>query len=279
MKLFVRQLTVMDFSYLHPVRGLVGESWYLDVELSGGLDEQGMVLDFGEVKRTVKQLVDEAFDHRLLAPADHPALSLGNGTLRFELAHGGRIVHRGPEEAVRLIAHHEVTPRSVADAIATLLRTRLPANVHRLKLHLHPEPEEGAFYHYSHGLKGHCGNCQRIAHGHRSRIEILRDGRRAPDLEARWAERLRDGYIGTQGDLDAITRHGDRTHFRFAYQAGQGRFELELPAERCYLIDAESTVENIARHIRLRLEHEHPGARFQVRAFEGIGKGAVSETP
>ena len=38
MQLFVNDLTVMDFSYLCPERGMVGESWIVDVILSGDPD-------------------------------------------------------------------------------------------------------------------------------------------------------------------------------------------------------------------------------------------------
>ena len=48
MQLFVNDLTVMDFSYLCPERGMVGESWIVDVVLSGVLNEESMVLDFGK---------------------------------------------------------------------------------------------------------------------------------------------------------------------------------------------------------------------------------------
>ncbi|GAM65533.1 NADPH-dependent 7-cyano-7-deazaguanine reductase [Vibrio ishigakensis] len=68
MKLFVRDLTVIDSSYLCPQRGMVGESWILDVVMSGELNEMSMVLDFSRVKKQIKQIVDEYIDHRLIVP-------------------------------------------------------------------------------------------------------------------------------------------------------------------------------------------------------------------
>ena len=52
---------------------------------------------------------------------------------------------------------------------------------------------------------------------------------------------------------------------------------LTLPASQCYLIDCDSTVENLAGHIAEMLKTEHPESRFRVMAFEGVDKGAVGE--
>ena len=51
MHLFVEKLVNIDFSYLDVTRGLVGETWWASTSLEGALDQQGMVCDFGTVKK------------------------------------------------------------------------------------------------------------------------------------------------------------------------------------------------------------------------------------
>jgi 6-pyruvoyl-tetrahydropterin synthase len=279
MHLFVNQLTVMDFSYLHANRGLLGESWQVDVELEGGLDDQGMVLDFGEVKRQVKKTIDQQFDHKLLVPRDAAGLHIEQNaarlTLDFTLASGEVIRHESPVDAVTLVPTSKITIHTMAQVIMQVLEPLLPAHVHSIIIRLYPEHTDDACYQYSHGLKRHAGNCQRIAHGHRSRIEIFHNGQRDTDQENIWAARLRDSYIGSQEDLVSENQQDGKDYLQFAYSANQGAFNLQLPRARCYLIDAESTVENIAQHILDRLLDTYPEDVFEVRAFEGIGKGAA----
>ncbi len=277
--LFVKGLTVVDFSYLHATRGVVGESWRLDISLTGDLDKQGMVLDFSDVKRQVKQLVDLAFDHKLIIPVRSSAVTLMQHEERcsvlFEYGGHSRVEHHSPASALCLLPARSVTPETVAAAITASLLEEMPSNVSQLEIRLSSEQIEGPFYHYSHGLKHHCGNCQRIAHGHRSKIEILRDGARDFQLESDWAARWRDIYIGCREDL---VSEEDEQHL-YRYQASQGEFELKLPADCCYLIDSDSTVENLAQHIADSLKQSHPGSSFEVYAYEGIGKGAIGRSP
>lgn len=280
--LFVDRLTVMDFSYLHPQRGLLGESWLIDVALSGGLDDQGMVLDFAAVKREVKHHADSVYDHKLIVPLlyAHCAITADSDdelTVSFTTESGEIIVHRSPPSALCLLEAEQVTTQSVAEAMAETLRHELPTNVTALDLRLYPETTQDAYFHYSHGLKHHGGNCQRIAHGHRSRLLIFRDGERDPELEKEWTERWRDIYIANASDLAATQSIDGRPYHRYAYEAAQGAFELLIAADRCYHIDTDTTVENIARHIAETLHFRHRGHRFEVRAFEGVNKGAVEK--
>ncbi len=276
--LFVKGLTVVDFSYLHAQRGLLGESWRLDISLSGDLDQQGMVLDFSAVKRQVKQLVDLEFDHKLIVPLKSSAVALTQQqercTVFFEYGDRATIEHHSPASALCLLPAARVTRETVAAAITDSLLKEMPANVSQLEVMLSPEHIEGPFYHYSHGLKHHAGNCQRIAHGHRSIIEIRHNGSRDHQLESDWAAKWRDIYIGNSEDL--ISEEGGQHLYR--YQASQGNFTLKLPAKCCYDINNDSTIENLAQHIANSLKQQHPESAFEVFAYEGSGKGAVGRS-
>jgi 6-pyruvoyl-tetrahydropterin synthase len=273
--LFVDQLTVIDCAYLDAARGLVGESWIVDLELEGDLDAQSMVLDFGEVKRRIKRAIDAGPDHTLLVPLQHPALHWEargeQPALHFESARG-RIRHISPRCALTLLPVETVSAEALGRHLVEQLQALLPGNAQQLRLHLRPEGIDGAHYHYVHGLKKHDGACQRIAHGHRSRLLIEVDGRRDPALEAAIATDLADAYIGSTED-----RVGeDHDHLHFAYRAPEGEFRLELPREHCRLIPTDSTVECIADWLAAAAQAQRPGSAIRVRAFEGVNKGALA---
>ena len=279
-RLFVDNLTVIDFAFLDPERGLVGESWIVDIELGGELDDQGMVFDFGHVKHTIKAEIDRQLDHKLLIPSDYEGLQwLATGAqprLKWITHHGWHLEHASPEEAIATLPGRQITMDAASEALSEALRAVLPDNVHEIRVGLREEAINGDWYHYTHGLKKHEGNCQRIAHGHRSRLEIHRDGERAPDLEALWCTLWRDIFIAHNEDLVASENHEGVDYNRYRYESNQGKFELALPVHRLYTIPSDSTVELIARHIHERTRAMEPEAHIRVRAFEGVGKGAIA---
>lgn len=273
--LFVEQLTVIDCAYLDAQRGLVGESWIVDVELEGDLDFQSMVLDFGEVKRGLKRAIDAGLDHTLIVPAQAPELELATrgerSELAFRCAHG-RIEHRSPAIAISALPARQIDAPAVVAHLEASLSPGLPPNVSRLRIGLRHERIDGASYHYVHGLKKHAGQCQRIAHGHRSRLEVRVDGQRDAATEQDLAQAWTDIYLGTREDLVAR----DNGRLRFAYDAPEGRFELDLPEATVDLLDTDSTVERIAGHLARVVKARRPQAAIEVRAYEGVMKGAIA---
>ncbi|MBP4032597.1 6-carboxytetrahydropterin synthase [Aeromonas caviae] len=292
MKLFVRDLTVIDSSYLCERRGMVGESWLVDIEMSGKLNEMSMLLDFGRVKKLIKSIIDEEVDHKLLVPTECPLVhvhALENDESTVDLLRPGRAIHlRCPTQGFAFIPAPQVDKESVTRYLLGVLAKRLPGNIKDLSLTLRSERIEGAFYHYSHGLKKHDGNCQRIAHGHRSPVEILVDGERDEELEFNWAERWADIYLGTEEDrvalgelalserAEASLKEGDAHYIGFKYVAPQGLFQLAMPAAEVEMIDTDTTIELLAHYIAREVKKQVGDKFVKIVAYEGVGKGAIA---
>jgi len=283
-KLFVKRLTNLDFSFLDPKRGLVGESWLIDIELSGQLNEQGMVLDFGVVKRLVKDYIDQYIDHCLLVPIHYQGCDINESgqhlEVTFQLEDGKEIVHRSIPNAVAKIPAERITSLSIRTFLLEQLQPLLPANVASLEISLYSEPGLEQSYQYSHGLRKHLGNCQRIAHGHRSGLQIYVDQKVSSNWQKHWFEKWQDIYIGTRKHLleDGSCEEDacEEGYYQFEYQVQQGKFFLKLPKDHCYIIDVESTVENIAQHLAEEIAVQESGKEVQVIAYEGIDKGAIA---
>ncbi|MBT0587196.1 6-carboxytetrahydropterin synthase [Alteromonas oceanisediminis] len=301
MQLFVNDLTVMDFSYLCAQRGMVGESWIVDVILDGELNEESMIQDFSKVKKNLKRLIDQYVDHKLLVPVESPCTTIHHvadsdivqvnferqrqGEQEGELCeHDGSIYLRCPDEAYAFVYAGEVDMQSVSQYLKDILATHLPENVDDITLLLRCEDIATPYYHYTHGLKKHDGNCQRIAHGHRSKITIYEGDEESTASELYWSTRWSDIYIGTQEDLvpvDALSLNGVSKDFEyaycFAYEASQGRFELVIPKAESELVTTDSTVECLAQYVLEEQQRLEPGKSFTVVAYEGVGKGAIAK--
>ncbi|MBU3022952.1 6-carboxytetrahydropterin synthase [Aestuariibacter sp. A3R04] len=288
MQLFVNDLTVMDFSYLCPKRGMVGESWIVDVILSGDLNDESMIQDFGKVKKNLKRLIDDYVDHKLLIPADYGSVEivhLGDEEMvdvAFHCIDGRLFQLYSPAEAYAFIYGESVTMDSVGRYLKEVIATHLPENVDNLLLNLRTEVIESPYYHYTHGLKKHDGNCQRIAHGHRSRIDVFHNGDINPARQRYWASRWQDIYIASREDsIDVAQRKAsgsvpqDRPYACYAYEASQGYFEITLPEDSCEVITTDSTVECLAEYIYKQEKLASPEAEIKVLAYEGVGKGAL----
>jgi len=276
-RLFVDNLTVLDCSILDPKRGLIGASWAVDIELFGELDHQSMVFDFAKVKKTIKQVIDSVADHKLIIPLDYQNIEVtGEQELivRFTDRKGSLIEHISPAAAVCLIPAERVSRKRLGAFLNQKIIQALPENVEKLDIKLRKEYGLGKFYTYSHGLKKHDGNCQRIAHGHRSTVSVWKNDRRHRKFERALAEEWADIYLGTAEDVTNF----ENGRVRFEYHTEQGRFALELDSERAYIMECDSTVECIAEHILARLQEEEPDAELKVKAFEGIGKGAIAHS-
>lgn len=276
--LFVEQLTVIDCSYLDSYSMLLGASWIVDVELFGVLNEHGMLFDFALAKKVIKEVIDTTVDHRLLIPGasellkhtiDHDGVKV-----EYEAPATGNLVMHSPSCAVASIPCSDINIAAVEEFLQQVIIEHLPDNIESISIKLREEEISGASYRYSHGLKLHDGNCQRIAHGHRSAIKIIKNGQRDIALELEWANKFDSAYLAYKDDIVGANTIDGIDYITFAYNSSQGNFELTVPKKICHCIETETTVENIAAFIFKSLVENESEAEYCVYAFEGVGKGA-----
>jgi len=300
-QLFVDDLTVIDFSYLCKERGIVGESWIVDVLLDGSLNEQSMVLDFAVVKKQIKAIIDEAVDHKLLLPMQANELTLAaspqnkdHQTVDF-ISDRASYFLQSPQCAFAQLDCLNITIKAVTTHLNAIIMAELPNNVAKLTLTLRAENMANDYYHYTHGLKLHDGNCQRIAHGHRSKIQIFVDDKKSVELEKLWCKRWQDIYIASEADRVAkndiqLSQYAINNltpdHQFFSYTAPQGRFDIAVSSNVLDVVDCDSTVELLADFIARQLKkidqdlsHKDKSNSvdkvIKVIAYEGVAKGAI----
>ncbi|WP_440904568.1 6-carboxytetrahydropterin synthase [Catenovulum sp. SX2] len=292
MHLFVNDLTVIDFSYLDAKRGIVGESWIVDVALIGNLNDQNMVLDFGVVKSQIKRIIDREFDHKLHIAEDSSALVSkkitedDNLDVVYKTQDLELIYMSAPPSAYCFVQDQSISIDSVKPLIRATIMRHMPENVKDIEITLRPENIAQEYYHYSHGLKKHDGNCQRIVHGHRSKVTVMVDGAENRDWQLYWAKRWKDIYIGSEEDMDlGLLEQFCQQHdlladnyFAFSYAASQGEFKLVCPKSCADVIDRDSTVECLAEFMLEVMQAQQPEQNIRVLAYEGVSKGAISQS-
>lgn len=287
MKLFVRDLTVIDASYLDENRGFVGESYLVDVILTGSLNEQSMILDFSLVKKQIKTIIDAEVDHKLLVPrsADNCTVILDDQRtqVNFQLKERSVIQLKCPNEAYCLLESDTVSIEVLEAYLERVILAQLPENVLGLEIKLRTENITTPYYQYTHGLKKHNGNCQRIAHGHRSKIDIFIDDKYSEEWVEAWAKRWQDIYLVSaedviaQSDLSFVAEANNGAVLCTAYNAPQGYFELLMPAGQSETLPKDTTVESLSEFICGQVKARVGDKKVTVYAYEGVGKGAISE--
>ena len=275
-RLFIEGVTGIDCGILDSSLGLIGQSWLVDLELNGPLNDQGMVIDFGVVKPALRDICLNSFDHRLLIPTQSPRLSTENTNDGFRVTYGfgasaEQVVHFSPEASVRHVDAAQISRSLLEDQLALELSAMINGSDISVRIRLREAHERAAnSFRYTHGLRQHNGACQRIGHGHSSQLEIRLNGERSINDESTAVTDLLNKHIVSSADI--INR--SHTTIRLGYDAEAGRHELELPSSRVFCVDGEATIENIAEHIADDCADRHSGAEVEVTVWEGIGKGA-----
>ncbi len=295
--LFLKDFTVLDFAYLCPKFGAQGESFWVSAELTGKLDHQGFIMDFGKCKKLLKQVVDDSLDHRLAVAtksANITKISAQNNTLMVDFQFGNGMTaakflhYAAPEQAYALLDHSEISKSAIIQYLEEKIAPKLGQNISKVRILLREEEsfQTEANFRYTHGLKLHDGNCQRLLHGHRNIIEVFVDQKKSPKHEQFLANRFENAHFATRenvknlSELDLPLGERQKNHPKIAkifYNAPQGAFLADIPADTLVLLENEPSIENITAYAWKTLQKEFSlsPASLEVHGYEGLQKGAV----
>jgi 6-pyruvoyl-tetrahydropterin synthase len=284
--LFLNDFTVLDFAFVGEAGGVFGGSFFVSAELFGELDEKDFLLDFSRAKKALKALVDEAFDHKLLIPTGSGSAKVIPGGLEIrDDKNGAAWTYECPREAFELFPDARIDAGVIAYHLARLAKTALPANVREARFHLTSPArlETEASFRYTHGLRFHDGNCQRLFHGHRNPVEVWIGGARSARWETALAAEWSDAHfvalptLKNRESLDLPLGRRQPAHPGVAeleYTSGQGVFRARLPAARVVLTESEPSIETMAKLGLSALRALGLEGEARVVAYEGLNKGS-----
>ena len=134
--LFLNDFTVLDFAFFSSERGLLGESFFVSAELFGSLDHKDFLLDFSLAKKTLKALVDECLDHKLLLPEDASSLRSKNSVIEWLAEDGSEWTYRCPSSAFLALPGKEISSQSIEKWLSAKALASLPKNVSEVRFSL-----------------------------------------------------------------------------------------------------------------------------------------------
>lgn len=292
--LFYDHVTVLDYAFLDEHRGPVGHAQVVDVEFIGETDDEGVVFDFSLAKKKVKEIIDRDCDHRFVVPAGLVQTKDGRSTFKYAYGYSDNVMeYWGPDVGFCEIPFSQVSDHTLLTYLETQVMKEMPETVKAVRLKFRseePTDKEQSFFNYTHGLKDHYGNCQRLIHGHRSTVKVFINGQRNFKEESFLANELFSNNIhfcfweNVVNKEELIENEGASPEGRIEntpivhikYESSQGVFEAKLPSEAVYLMPMETTVENLSIHFSQVIKRKYPKSTISVHAFEGIAKGAIS---
>lgn len=285
--LFYKNVTVLDFAYYSSEGKIVGDAFRVDIFLSGKKNDEEMILDFSLVKKQIKKIIDDICDHRLAIPKKLTKKESLSITVEED-----DFYYKAPEEAFYLLDAEVYSSEALARQLEKTILEQVPKNIDKVELSFESEAEKQSYFHYTHGLRDHGGNCQRLFHGHRNTVRVFLDHKREKGLESWLSEnefqsnvhfcywdnvQNKNEFSDVQKRDLQIGRTSSNSLVHIAYESNQGYFEGKLSPREVYFMPTETTIENLSYNFaQIIRRNKQISSEIEVWGFEGIGKGAKS---
>ncbi|MDB2447205.1 6-carboxytetrahydropterin synthase [bacterium] len=288
--LFIKELDILDCAVYSEEHGIIGTSWHVDVEVEGQLDENGFVYDFSHTKKLVKNTLKNTLDHALILPSKNKNIDLSEsgGTVNLSITTPESTwKYKAPKQAIYTVEDATVNAETVSREAEKVILKDLPDTVVSVKVRLYEEEvtDGSSIFRYTHGLPHHKGLCQRLFHGHRSKIVVLKNDVKCLESEELIANSWfnKNVHIAEPGQFkskpwDVYTRGSKGEYAVLSYEAEEGYFEAEIPAEKVFIVEQATSIESIAQGLCKVLKNNSPESNFTVIPHEGINKGGIARS-
>jgi 6-pyruvoyl-tetrahydropterin synthase len=263
--LFWEELMLVDYAYLDHDGRAWGHSFRLQAILSAAsLDHEFVVADFSHMKNFLKEIAEQQIDHVLWVDENQWTTTQHSGHCELKTPF---LTYRAPQQAFFLFKNDVFGKLNVL--INEVLEKQFPNRGFQVQFQASPNPDV-SYFQYTHGLKKHYGNCQRLLHGHLSPLH-------QPMMEASPAALLflKNYLHGKHLVWKENIKSESATHLIEGYQANQGAFELEIDKRLCLVLEDETTIENMALFAKALLNQHFPALSGTFYLREGLTKGAL----
>ena len=281
LNIYTENVSNLDCAILTPSMGPVGQSWLVSLKVTGSVQKSGFICDFQDVKTIVHDIIS-SLDHTLfiikdpgIFLEDDPNLNTVSVSLDPSVYPWS---YSCPKDAVfcdttGLLSFKDNL--SFTELITKYLnhklsKTNFPSNVVEASFSLSSEQDPSCFC-YTHALSNYEGLCQRPYHGHRSKLNVLKDGTRLYDIESKLVKKYNNIHMSTSSQIKSI----DSDYITLDFDGTRGKYITTLPTDRVLILDESPTLEHFVTHIASDIKESYGISGFNLVISEGIGKGVT----
>lgn len=291
-KIFLENVSAFDFAFLQKDSIPVGKSFFVNVAFEGTLNTNGMLIDFSEAKKIIKQRLLK-FDHKLLVSRVNVKYKKKSHVIIVSKTTSQNSAE-AQENFFAIYAKStwiKVIPQKILNALnkedftffenflSKQISAFMPKNIKAISIKLTENKENiytGNYFNYTHTICNHNGHCQRF-HGHSAKLSVFQNNILNPDLTAYLAHRMSGLYIASNKYICAIDSPSvhikqiidcaldpkdfeliKKTLYAIEYSGSDGDVAILISKHLCILLKNESTIENITQYVyenaRLNLE-------------------------
>lgn len=281
LSIYIENVSNLDCSILTPLQGPLGQSWQVSLKVTGNVQKNGFICDFMDVKSIAQDIIS-SLDHTLFIIKDPRIFVEDDPNLNTVSVSLDSCVYPWsyscPKDAVSFdttgllsfndnLSYTELITKYLNDKLSKI---NLPSNVVEATFSLYLEQDPSCFC-YTHALSYYEGLCQRPYHGHRSKLNILKDGQRLYDLEKLMIKKYNNIHMSSSNQIKSKTKDS----VTIDYKGTRGRYLTTLPASRVLSLKDSPTLEHFVVHLAADIKESFGISGFNLVVSEGIGKGVT----